>query len=101
MVWWNEAKYSFLLTLTDLNSKSNFGFTTLMFSSIYHSIKDIKFLIDTGADLYIRNYEGMDFYDFLFEEEKEYILTRFPEFLSKRQLLLNDASIKALSRKIL
>jgi ankyrin repeat protein len=100
MVWWNETKYNLLVPLTDLNIKCSFGYTALMFSAIYHRLDDIKFLISAGADLYIRNYEGMDFYDFLFEDEKEYIHTQLPEFLSKRQLLLDDCSIKALSRRI-
>lgn len=100
MVWWNEEKYKSLVPLTNLNIKSSFGFTALMFSAIYHRLDDIKFLISAGADLYIRNYEGMDFYDFLFEDEKEYIQAQFPEFISKRQLCLDDRSIKARLRWI-
>jgi ankyrin repeat protein len=100
MVWWNEAKYNLLVPLTDLNLKSSFGYTPLMFSAIYHRLDDIKLLIDAGAVLYIRNFEGMDFYDFLMFDEKDYILSLFPQFLLKRQLCLTDACIKALSRRI-
>jgi hypothetical protein len=100
MVWWNTDKYNLLVPISNLNIKSSFGFTSLMFSAIYHSMDDIKLLLDTGADPYVRNYEGMDFYDFLFEDEKEYILTRFPDFLSERQLHLDHASVKALERRI-
>lgn len=100
MVWWNEEKYNSLVPLTDLNIKSSFGYTALMFSAIYHRLDDIKFLIGSGSDLYIRNFEGMDFYDFLFEEEKEYVQAQFPEFLTKRQFYLDDRSIKARSRRI-
>ena len=71
-----------------------------MFSAVYHRLDDMKFLIDVGADLYIRNYEGMDFYNFLMENEKEYILTLFPVFLSERVLHLDRSCIKALSRRI-
>jgi ankyrin repeat protein len=100
MVWWNEAKYNLLVQVTDLNIKSKFGYTALMFSALYHSLKDINLLIDSGADKYIRNYEGMDFYDFLFDSEQEYILSRFPEFHSVRELRIDPASIKALERRI-
>ncbi len=100
MVWWNEAKYTLLVPLTDLNLKSSFGYTALMFSAIYHRLEDMKLLIDAGADLYIRNYEGMDFYDFLMQDEKEYILSLFPEFLSDRKLFLDEYSIKARSKRI-
>jgi hypothetical protein len=100
MIWWDEAKYNLLVPLTDLNIKSSFGYTALMFSAVYHRLNDIKLLIDAGADLYIRNFEGMDFYDFLMDDEKEYILSLFPQFLLKRQLCLTDAYIKALSRRI-
>ena len=100
MVWWNYDKFKLLIPLTDLNIKSSFGYTALMFSSVYHRLDDIKLLIDAGADLYIRNYEGMDFYDFLLADEKEYISTLFPDFLSERQLRLDPTSVKALSRRI-
>jgi len=100
MVWWDEAKYTLLVPLTDLNLKSSFGYTALMFSAIYHRLDDMKLLIDAGADLYIRNYEGMDFYDFLLADEKENISTLFPDFLSVRQLHLDLTSMKALSRRI-
>jgi ankyrin repeat protein len=100
MVCWNEAKYNLLVPLTDLNIKSSFGYTALMFSAVYHRLDDVKLLIDAGADLYIRNFEGMDFYDLLMEDEKEYILTLHPAFLSKRQLCLDADSIKALARRI-
>ena len=100
MVWWNEAKYTLLVLLTNLNLKSSFGYTALMFSAIYHRLDDIKLLIDAGADLFIRNYEGMDFYDFLLADEKEYIATLFPDFLSARQLCIDLTSIIALSRRI-
>lgn len=100
MVWWNEAKYNLLVQVTDLNIKSKFGYTALMFSALYHSLQDINLLIDAGADKYIRNYEGMDFYDFLFDSEQEYILSRFPEFHSVRELRIDPASIKALERRI-
>ena len=89
-----------LVPLTDLNLKSSFDYTTLMFSAIYHRLDDMKLLIDAGAVLFIRNYEGMDFYDFLLADEKEYISILFPEFLSERQLHLDLTSIKALSRRI-
>jgi len=100
MVWLDEAKYTLLVPLTDLNLKSSFGYTALMFSAIYHRLDDMKLLIDAGADLFMRNYEGMDFYDFLMQEEKEYILSLFPEFLSNRKLLLDEYSIKARSKRI-
>ena len=100
MVWWNEAKYNLLVPLTDLNMKISFGYTALMFSSVYHRLDDMKFIIDAGADLFIRNYEGMDFYDFLLADEKEYISTLFPDFLSERQLRLDTISMKALSKRI-
>lgn len=100
MVWWNEAKYDLLVPLTNLNIKSSFGNTALMFSTVYHRLDDIELLIKTGTDLYIRNYEGMDFYNFLLADEKEFIITRFPAFLSERQLRLDIASIKALERRI-
>ncbi len=100
MVWWNVDKYKFLVPLTDLNNKSIFGYTALMFSAVYHHLEDMKFLIDAGADLFIRNYEGMDFYDFLMKDEKEYILSLLPDFLSERKLHLDLSSIKALSRRI-
>ena len=100
MVWWNEAKYTLLVPLTDLNLKSSFGYTALMFSAIYHRLDDMKLLIDAEADLYIRNYEGMDFYNFLLDDEKEYISSLFPDFLSERQLRLDITSMKALSKRI-
>ena len=100
MVWWNTDKYNLLVPVTGLNIKSSFGITSLMFASIIHSLNDIKLLLDAGADPYIRNYQGMDFFDFLLEDEKEYILTRFPDFLSERKLRLDHASIKALERRI-
>jgi hypothetical protein len=71
-----------------------------MFSAVYNRLDDMKFLIDAGADLYIRNYEIMDFYNFLMEDEKGYILTLFPDFLSEKVFRLDRSSIKALSRRI-
>ena len=100
MVWWNVTKYKLLVPLTDLNLKSSFGYTALMFSAIYHRLDDMKLLIYAETDLYIRNYEGMDFYDFLLADEKEYISSLFPDFLSERQLRLDLTSLQALSRRI-
>jgi ankyrin repeat protein len=100
MVWWNTEKYNLLVPITDLNIKSSFGITPLILAAIIHSSNYIKLLLDAGADPYIRNFEGMDFYDFLLEDEKEYILNRLPEFLTERQLRLDNASIKALERRI-
>lgn len=100
MVWWNTDKYNLLVPISDLNIKSSFGFTALMFSAIHHSLDDIKLLLDAGADPYIRNYEGMDFYDFLLEDEKEYIQSRFHEFLLERESHIDPASTKARERRI-
>jgi len=101
MVWWNADKFNLLVPVTDLNSKTSFGYTALMFAAKYHSLDYINLLIDTGADIYVRNFEGEDFYDFLFDTEKEYILFRFPDFLYKRELYLTPALIKARSKILL
>ena len=100
MVWWHTEKYNLLVPISDLNIKSSFGLTALMLASIIHSLDDIKLLIDAGADLYIRNFEGMDFYDLLLYDEKENIITQFPEFLTERELRLDQTSINALARRI-
>jgi len=101
MVWWNADKFNLLVPVTDLNKKTSFGYTTLMFAAKYHSLDYINLLIDTGADIYVRNFEGEDFYDFLLDTEKEYIISRFPDFLSKRELYLTPALLKARSKILL
>ncbi len=100
MVWWNTDKYALLVPITNLNIKSCFGITPLMLAAKIHSLKDIKLLLDACADPYIRNYSGMDFYDYLFDYEQAYILELLPDFLSKQALRLDTASIKVLERRI-
>ena len=48
---------------TDLNIQTNDGFTALIKASQIGYTKFVRLLLDAGADLYIRNNEGMIAYD--------------------------------------
>jgi ankyrin repeat protein len=99
-IWHNKPKFDLLVTVSDLNIKTFYGYTALMLASRLDDLNTIEILINAGADLYIRNNEGEDFYDLLITPSKEIIAAKYPEFLLLRELRIDPASIKALAKSI-
>jgi len=100
-IWSNKPKFDLLVKFTDLDIKTFYGYTALMFASRLDNLNTIETLINVGADLYIRNNEGEDFYDLLINPSKAIISSKYPEFIIKRDLYKDTNSIKAFSRRIL
>jgi uncharacterized protein len=99
-IWHNKPKFDLLVPVTNLNIKTFYGYTALMLASRLDDLNTIETLITAGADLYIRNNEGEDFYDLLINASKEIIAAKYPEFMLLRELCIDPASIKALARSI-
>jgi len=100
-IWHNKPKFDLLVPVTNLDSKTSYGYTALMLASRLDDLSTIETLINFGVDLYIRNNEGADFYDLLTIPGKETIALKFPEFMIQRELRKDSVSIKSLSRRIL
>ena len=69
----------------DLNIQSNDGLTVLMINSYDKKTKEMKKLISSGANMYLKNNKGQDFYDVAIEPIKKWIRENYPEFISNRQ----------------
>lgn len=100
-IWPNKPKLDLLITVTDLNIKTLYGYTALMLASRLDNLNTIEILINAGADLYICNNEGEDFYDILITPSKAIIANKHPEFILKRELRKDSISIQSFSRRIL
>lgn len=100
-IWPNKLKFDLLVTVTDLNIKTLYGYTALMLASRLDELNTIETIINAGADLYIRNNEGEDFYDILITPSKAIIAGKYPEFVIARELSKDSLSIQSLSRRIL
>jgi hypothetical protein len=68
---------------------------------ILDNLNTIVIHINAGADLYIRNNVGEDFFDLLITPSKAIIAGKYPVFIIERELHLDSRSIKSLSHRIL
>ena len=100
LLWAKKDKFDLLVNHTDLNLKTSFGFTALMFAAKFDDMTMIEVLINAGADMYSKNNEGEDFYDFLLTDSKKVINTKYPEYTIQRDFHHTPASTKAYNRRI-
>ncbi len=84
LLWAKKDKFNLLVNYTDLNLKTSFGFTALMFAAKFDDLHMIETLINAGADMFIKNNVGEDFYDFLLTSSKKVIDKKYPKFIMQR-----------------
>jgi len=100
LLWAKKDKFDLLVNHTDLNLKTSFGYTALMYAAKFDDMKMIEVLINAGADIYCKNNEGEDFYDFLLTDSKKVINTKYTEYTMQRDFHHTPASTKAYNRRI-
>lgn len=93
LVWPYKNKFLQLVNVTNANIKTIFGYTALMLASRNNDLEAIELLINAGADPYILNNEGEDFYDLLPQASQEIIKSKYPVFFKEREYHKNPTSI--------
>lgn len=84
LIWPDKNKFGQLVNVTDTNIKTIFGYTALMLAARNNDVDAIDLLIKAGADPYILNNEGEDFYDILSLASQEIIQKKYPDFFKRR-----------------
>lgn len=92
LIWPCKKKFIQLVNVTDPNIKTIFGYTALMLASRNNDLEAIELLINAGADPFILNNEGEDFYDLLPVASQEIIRSKYPVFFKEREFHKNPAS---------
>jgi ankyrin repeat protein len=93
LIWPDKNKFVQLVNVTDTNIKTSFGYTALMLASRNNDLEAIELLINAGADPYILNNEGEDFYDLLPAASQEIIKGKYPDFYKEREYHKNSTSV--------
>jgi len=86
LIWPDKNKFALLVNITDTNIKTIFGYTALMLASRNNDLEAIGLLIRAGADPYILNNEGEDFYDLLPLASQEIIKSNYPDFFKEKEI---------------
>lgn len=93
LIWPCKKKFIQLVNITDPNIKTIFGYTALMLASRNNDLEAIELLINAGADPYILNNEGEDFYDLLPEASQEIMKNKYPVFFKEREYHKKPTSV--------
>ena len=85
--FWNSKILSW--AGADIEVRDDDGNTPLIYASIYGHIEIVKYLIDQGADIEIRNNYGRSFTFYLAKDQKEKV-EKIIEDLQKRRAMIKS-----------